>query len=103
MSNHTKRSPESPGACSPNGRGRRSDYPSPWVTIKSVVPEFGYVPQTLNEWIKRSQVRASKRTDVTNEEVEQLMAPERGEKELPQASQILRSGSAFLAHKARCE
>jgi len=34
----------------------RWEYPSLWAAIESIAPKIGCVPQTLNEWVKRSEV-----------------------------------------------
>ena len=73
------------------------DYSSLWAIVKSLAPKFGYVPQTLNEWVKRSQIGADERAGVTSEEAERLKALERENKELRRANEILRTASAFFA------
>jgi transposase-like protein len=34
-------------------REHRGEYPSLWAAIESNTPNIGWVPQTLNEWVKR--------------------------------------------------
>lgn len=38
------------------------DHPSRWQTILSVAPKIGCSAQTLNEWIKKSEVDPDPRT-----------------------------------------
>ena len=42
----------------------RGEYPSLWASIESIAPKIGYVPQTLNEWVKRAEVDAGGREGV---------------------------------------
>ena len=35
-----------------------------WAAIDSIAPKIGYVPQTLNEWVKRAEVDAGGREGV---------------------------------------
>ena len=44
---------------------QRGEYPSLWAAIESIAPKIGCVPQTLNEWVKRTEVDAGKREGVT--------------------------------------
>lgn len=36
----------------------RAEYSSLWATIESIAPKTGCVPQTLHEWVKRTEVDA---------------------------------------------
>ena len=65
------------------------------ATIEPIVAKFGCISQSLYEWVKRSQIDASERTGVTNEEDKRIKALERESKELPRANEILRTASAF--------
>jgi len=75
----------------------RSDYPSLWAAIESFAPKIGCVPQTLNDWIRKSEIDSGKREGVTSEERERSKALEREVKELRRANEILKLASAFFA------
>jgi transposase-like protein len=72
------------------------EYLSLWATVKSLAPRFGYVPLTLNEWVKRSQFGADERAGVSSEEAKRLKELERENKDLCRANEILRTASVFL-------
>ena len=78
-------------------REHRKDYPSLWATVESLAPKSGCVPQTLNEWVKRSQIDAGERVGITSKQAERIKALERENKELRRANEILRTASAFFA------
>ena len=59
----------------------RSDYPSLWAAIESIAPKIGYVPQTLNEWVKRVEVDTGVRDGVTTAEAQRVKELEREVKE----------------------
>ena len=73
------------------------DHPSRWAAIVSVAEKIGCVPQTLHEWVKRTQAGSGKRTGVTTDMAEKMKALEREVRELRQANEILRKASAYFA------
>ena len=73
------------------------DHPSRWAAIVSVAEKIGCVPQTLFEWIKRTEVDSGKRAGVTTDLAEKMKALEREVRELRQANEILRKASAYFA------
>ena len=73
------------------------DHPSRWAAIVSVAAKIGCVPQTLHEWVKRTEVDGGKRAGVTSEMAEKMKALERENRELRQANEILRKASAYFA------
>jgi len=75
----------------------RGEYPSLWAAVASIAPKIGCVPQTLLEWVKRTEVDAGARPGVTTAERERLKELERENKELRRANDILRTASAFFA------
>ena len=91
--------------CSPEVRERavrmvqeqRDQHPSLWAAIESIAPKIGCVPQTLNEWVKRSQIDAGAREGLSSGERERLRHLERENKELRKANEILKLASAFFA------
>jgi transposase-like protein len=75
----------------------RGEYPSLWAAIESISAKIGCVPQTLNEWVKKSEVDSGAREGVTSDERERIKALEREVKELRRANEILKLASAFFA------
>jgi transposase len=75
----------------------RGEYPSLWAAVESIAPKIGCVPQTLLEWIKRAEIDAGTRPDMTTAEAQRIKELERENKELRRANDILRTASAFFA------
>lgn len=75
----------------------RADYPSLWAAVESIAPKIGCVPQTLLDWVKRSEVDNGQREGLTSAERERLKQLERENKELRRANEILKTASAFFA------
>jgi transposase len=65
--------------------------------ILSVSSKIGCAPQTLNEWVKKTEVDRGQRAGVSSEMAERLKALERENRELKQANEILRKASAYFA------
>ena len=74
-----------------------SDYASRWAAIRSISSKIGCVPETLNGWIKMSEVDSGMRAGVPTETAKKLKALERENKELRRANEILRKASAYFA------
>ena len=75
----------------------RAAYPSLWAAVESIAPKIGCVPQTLLEWVKRTEIDAGARPGVTTAERERIRELDRENRELRRANDILRTASAFLA------
>jgi len=75
----------------------RESYPSLWAAVESIAPKIGCVPQTLLEWVKRTEIDAGARPGITTAERERIKELERENKELRRANDILRTASAFFA------
>jgi len=73
------------------------DHPSRWAAIVSVAAKIGCVPQTLHEWVKKTEVDSGKRAGVTTDMAGKMKALERENRELRQANEILRKASAYFA------
>ncbi len=75
----------------------RGEYPSLWAAVESIAPKIGCAPQTLLEWVKRTEVDAGTRPGTTTAEAQRIKELEREVKELRRANDILRTASAFFA------
>jgi transposase len=75
----------------------RGECPSLWAAIESISAKIGCVPQTLNEWVKKSEIDSGAREGITSDERERIKALERENKELRRANEILKLASAFFA------
>ena len=75
----------------------RGEYPSLWAAIESIASKIGCVPQTLHEWVKKTEVNSGKRAGVPTEVADKVKALEREVRELRQANEILRKASAYFA------
>lgn len=75
----------------------RGEYPSLWAAVESIAPKIGCVPQTLLDWVKRTEIDAGSRPGTTTAETQRIKDLERENKELRGANDILRTASAFFA------
>jgi len=75
----------------------RGEYPSLWAAVESIAPKIGCVPQTLLDWVKRTEIDAGARPGTTTAEAQRIKDLERENKELRRANDILRTASAFFA------
>ncbi len=74
----------------------QGDYPSRWAAIESVAKKIGCAPQSLHEWVRKTEVDSGKRTGMTTDTAEKMKALEREIRELRQFNEILRKASAFF-------
>lgn len=75
----------------------RREYPSLWAAVESIAPKIGCAPQTLLDWVKRTEVDAGSRPGTSTAEAQRIKELERENKELRRANDILRTASAFFA------
>lgn len=73
------------------------EYPSRWAAMVSIAEKIGCTAQTLNEWVKKTEIDAGKRAGVPSDLAEKMKALERENRELRQANEILRKASAYFA------
>ena len=73
------------------------DHASQWATIGSIAAKIGCTPQTLNEWVKRTEVDSGRKPGLTTDMAAKMKALERENRELRQANEILRKASAYFA------
>ena len=97
MRKSTKFSPEVRERAVRMVQEHRGEYPSLWAAIESISAKIGCVPQTLNEWVKKSEIDSGAREGVTSDERERIKALEREVKELRRANEILKLASVFFA------
>ena len=97
MRKSTKFSPEVRERAVRMVQEHRGEYPSLWAAIESISAKIGCVPQTLNEWVKKSEIDSGAREGVTSDERERIKTLERENKELRRANEILKLASAFFA------
>ena len=74
-----------------------SEHPTRWSAMRSVAEKIGCSPETLRTWAKRAEIDAGKRPGMTSDELAELKALRRENKELKRANTILRQASAFFA------
>jgi len=67
------------------------------AAIVSVGAKIGCTSKTLRIWVRRSEVDEGRRPGVTSGERERLRVPERENRELRRANEILKSASLFFA------
>jgi transposase-like protein len=97
MRKSTKFSPEVRERAVRMVQEHRGEYPSLWAAIESISAKIGCVPQTLNEWVRKSEIDSGAREGVTSDERDRIKALEREVKELRRANEILKLASAFFA------
>ena len=73
------------------------EHPSRWAAVCSVAAKIGCSAQTLQEWVKRSEVDRGVRAGVPTDVAEKMKGLERENRELRQANEILRKASAYFA------
>lgn len=69
-----------------------SEHTSRWATIESVARKIGCAPQTLHDWVRKTESDRGKRPGVTIDMAEKMKALEREVRELRQAMQQERRG-----------
>jgi transposase len=73
------------------------EHASRWAAVVSIAAKIGCTPQTLNEWVKKSEVDSGRKPGLTTDMAAKLKALERENRELRQANEILRKASAYFA------
>ena len=76
---------------------QEKDHTSRWAAVSSIAAKIGCAAQSLNEWVKKSELDSGVRGGVSSEIAERLKALERENRELRQANEILRKASAYFA------
>lgn len=73
------------------------EYSSQWSAIMSIADKIGCTPETLREWVRRTEIDTGRRGGLTSEERARIKELERENRELRRANEILRKASAFFA------
>jgi len=64
--------------------------------IKPIATQLGIHPETLRNWLRRSEIDSGVRPGTTTEDRERIRALERENFELRRANEILKSAAAFF-------
>ena len=73
------------------------EHASRWAAVESIAAKIVCTPQTLNEWVKRTEVDSGRKPGLTTDMAAKMKALERENRELRQANEILRKASAYFA------
>ena len=73
------------------------DHASQWAAIGSIAGKIGCTAETLRGWVRQAERDQGQRPGPTSEERERIKTLERENRELRQASEILRKASAYFA------
>src|SRR2546425_12358709 len=73
------------------------DYPSQWVTIRSVAEKLGCSVEALRRWVRQAERDAGQRPGLTTDERAELKRLQRENFELRRANEILKKASAYFA------
>jgi transposase len=73
-----------------NERGQR------FGAVTRVAEQLGIGPDSLRRWVRQAEVDGGKRTGLATEERERMTLPERENRELRRANEILKAAEAFF-------
>jgi transposase-like protein len=73
-----------------------AEHPSRWAAVSSIAAKIGCSPDTLHEWVKKTEVDSGKRAGLPSDVAEKMKALERENRELRQANESLRKASAYF-------
>src|SRR6202167_1779971 len=72
------------------------EHASRWAAVSSIAAKIGCTAQTLHEWVKKAERDSGVRAGVPTDVAKTLKALQRENRELRQANEILRKGSAYF-------
>ena len=75
------------------------EHASQWAAITSIATKCGMTPETLRKWVRRAEVDAGARPDLTTDERKRLGELERENRERRRANEILKTAAAFFARE----
>jgi len=73
----------------------RSEYLSLWAAVESIAPKIDCVPQTLLDWVTRTEIFAGSSPGTTAAEAQWIKDMERQNKELSCANYLVGTASTF--------
>jgi transposase len=97
MAKRTRYSPEVRERAVRLVQTHQQDHPSQWAAICSVAEKIGCSPETLRNWVRRTERDEGRRPGLTTAEEQRVKELERENRELRRANEILRKASAFFA------
>ena len=72
------------------------EHSSRWATVSSIAAMIGCAAHTLHEWVKKAEIDSGQKPGLTTDIAARVKAPERENRELRQANEILRKASASI-------
>lgn len=84
----------------PHGFDYQTEHPSQWAAMNSIAGKIGCTGETLRSWVRRAERDQGLRGGPTTEDGARVKALERENRELCQATEILRKASAFLPRRS---
>ena len=75
------------------------EYTSEWAALTSIAAKCGMTPETLRKRVRRAEVDAGARADLTTDERRRLQELERENRELRRANEILKTAASFFARE----
>ena len=78
-------------------RENRNNYSSDNAAYKAIASKLDYSPDSLRTWCQQAERDAGMRNGLSSDEKARLKALERENRELRQASEILKKASAYFA------
>jgi transposase len=73
------------------------EHGSQWATIRSIATKVGCTAETLRRWVRQAERDSGRRPGLTTEDQQRVKVPERENRELRRANEILRKASAYFA------
>jgi transposase len=81
----------------------RGEYETEYAAIRSIAAKLGITtPETLRQWIRKGEVDARQRPDVTSEESAEIRRLKRENAELRRANEILYWKRDSLLYRQGC-
>lgn len=75
---------------------QQGQYASQWEAMRSISSKIGCTAETLREWV-RQEVDTGRRGGLSTDEKARVKEPERENRELRRANEILKKASAYFA------
>ena len=73
------------------------EHASQWAAILSIASKIGCTPETLRQWVRRTEIDTGRRGGLTSEDQARITELERENRELLRVNEILRKASAYFA------